>query len=195
MRTSEDYGEMFDLVRETIGTKEFYCHFSGVEHRTGNAMHYTQIKKSDLNFEPLAEFIVEEGGWLDITLISDSPLLEHDAMYMLQNIEKARHKQLERKAREDRRRSLAAQTGRSAEEIKARKLEIASARTKAATAEMKQKAAEQQAAEAKAPAEKQSDKATEEVPKPKTKASKSKKAEDKTDDDVFDFDEEDEDLF
>ena len=195
MRTSEDYGEMFDLVRETIGTKEFYCHFSGVEHRTGNAMHYTQIKKSDLNFEPLAEFIVEEGGWLDITLISDSPQLEHDAMYMLQNIEKARHKQLERKAREDRRRSLAAQTGRSAEEIKARELEIASARTKAATAEMKQKAAEQQAAEAKAPAEKQSDKATEEVPKPKTKASKSKKAEEKTDDDVFDFDEEDEDLF
>ena len=195
MRTSEDYGEMFDLVRETIGTKEFYCHFSGVEHRTGNAMHYTQIKKSDLNFEPLAEFIVEEGGWLDITLISDSPLLEHDAMYMLQNIEKARHKQLERKAREDRRRSLAAQTGRSAEEIKARELEIASARTKAATAEMKQKAAEQQAAEAKAPAEKQSDKATEEVPKPKTKASKSKTAEEKTDDDVFDFDEEDEDLF
>ncbi len=195
MRTSEDYGEMFDLVRETIGTKEFYCHFSGVEHRTGNAMHYTQIKKSDLNFEPLAEFIVEEGGWLDITLISDSPLLEHDAMYMLQNIEKARHKQLERKAREDRRRSLAAQTGRSAEEIKARELEIASARTKAATAEMKQKAAEQQAAETKAQAEKQSDKATEEVPKPKTKASKSKKAEEKTDDDVFDFDEEDEDLF
>ena len=195
MRTSEDYGEMFDLVRETIGTKEFYCHFSGVEHRTGNAMHYTQIKKSDLNFEPLAEFIVEEGGWLDITLISDSPLLEHDAMYMLQNIEKARHKQLERKAREDRRRSLAAQTGRSAEEIKARELEIASARTKAATAEMKQKAAEQQAAEAKAPAEKQSDEATEEVAKPKTKASKSKKVEEKTDDDVFDFDEEDEDLF
>ena len=102
MRTSEDYGELFDVVRESIGTKEFYCHFSGVEHRTRNAMHYTQIKKSDLNFEPLAEFIVEDGGWLDITLISDSPL-EHDAMYMMQNIEKSRHKQLERKAREDRR--------------------------------------------------------------------------------------------
>ena len=195
MRTSEDYGEMFDLVRETIGTKEFYCHFSGVEHRTGNAMHYTQIKKSDLNFEPLAEFIVEEGGWLDITLISDSPLLEHDAMYMLQNIEKARHKQLERKAREDRRRSLAAQTGRSAEEIKARELEIASARTKAATAEMKQKAAEQQAAEAKAPVEAKPAKAATEEPKAKAKASKSKKPEAKGDDDVFDFDEEDEDLF
>ena len=97
MRTSEDYGELFDQVRETIGTKEFYCHFSGVDHRGGNAQFYTQIKKSDLNFEPLAEFIVEDGGWLDITLISDSPLLEHDAMYMLQSIEKSRHKQIERR--------------------------------------------------------------------------------------------------
>ena len=195
MRTSEDYGEMFDLVRETIGTKEFYCHFSGVEHRTGNAMHYTQIKKSDLNFEPLAEFIVEEGGWLDITLISDSPLLEHDAMYMLQNIEKARHKQLERKAREDRRRTLAAQTGRSAEEIKARELEIASARNQAATAEMKQKAAAQKAeeqAEA-APAEVKQGEST--TTAKETKPTKAKKTEQKTDDDVFDFDEEDEDLF
>ncbi|MEC8243181.1 MAG: TIM barrel protein [Candidatus Thermoplasmatota archaeon] len=195
MRTSEDYGEMFDLVRETIGTKEFYCHFSGVEHRTGNAMHYTQIKKSDLNFEPLAEFIVEEGGWLDITLISDSPLLEHDAMYMLQNIEKARHKQLERKAREDRRRSLAAQTGRSAEEIKARELEIASARTQAATAEMKQKAAAQKSSEEQNPEEVKTEKPNEKVSKVKAKASKSKKVEEKSEDDMFDFDEEDEDLF
>jgi len=125
MKTSEDYGELFDMVRESIGTKEFYCHFSGVEHRTGNAMHYTQIKKSDLNFEPLAEFIVEDGGWLDITLISDSPLLEHDAMYMLQNIDKAKHRQLERKAREDRRRALAAQTGTSVEDIQRREEEMA----------------------------------------------------------------------
>ena len=195
MRTSEDYGEMFDLVRETIGTKEFYCHFSGVEHRTGNAMHYTQIKKSDLNFEPLAEFIVEEGGWLDITLISDSPLLEHDAMYMLQNIEKARHKQLERKAREDRRRSLAAQTGRSAEEIKARELEIASARTQAATAEMKQKAAAQQTSEAQNTEDTKPEKPEKNVSKGKPKTSKSKKTVEKLEDDVFDFDEEDEDLF
>ena len=128
MKTSEDYGELFDMVRESIGTKEFYCHFSGVEHRTGNAMHYTQIKKSDLNFEPLAEFIVEDGGWLDITLISDSPLLEHDAMYMLQNIDKAKHRQLERKAREDRRRALAAQTGTSVEDIKRREEEMAQLR-------------------------------------------------------------------
>ena len=200
MRTSEDYGEMFDQVRETIGTKEFYCHFSGVEHRTGNAMHYTQIKKSDLNFEPLAEFIVEEGGWLDITLISDSPLLEHDAMYMLQNIEKARHKQLERKAREDRRRSLAAQTGRSTEEIAARELEIANARNQAPepTPEVakpaetvEQKSAEEEKEpnkQEKKPASK-AKKAGKSTKKPASKDDKEAEAE------VFDFEEADEDLF
>ena len=179
MRTSEDYGELFDMVRETIGTKEFYCHFSGVEHRTGNAMHYTQIKKSDLNFEPLAEFIVEDGGWLDITLISDSPLLEHDAMYMMQNIEKSRHKQLERKAREDRRRALALQTGKSEEELRSKESESAQARTETPDAEKED-----------APAPKEPAK-TEAVPTPKpTKATA--KAEDN---EIIEFEEDDDDLF
>jgi deoxyribonuclease-4 len=192
MRTSEDYGELFDVVRESIGTKEFYCHFSGVEHRTGNAMHYTQIKKSDLNFEPLAEFIVEDGGWLDITLISDSPLLEHDAMYMMQNIEKSRHKQLERKAREDRRRALALQTGKSEEELRSKETQIAQARkTAAKPAPPAEKAPAEPAKEDSAPAK--PEKAA------KAKASKAKKetkkTEEKEEDDVFDFDEEDDDLF
>ena len=185
MRTSEDYGELFDMVRESIGTKEFYCHFSGVEHRTGNAMHYTQIKKSDLNFEPLAEFIVEDGGWLDITLISDSPLLEHDAMYMMQNIEKSRHKQLERKAREDRRRALSLQTGKSEEELRTKETQIAAARGTAAKVPAAAEAEKAPAAEEKA--------------KPAAKASKAPKkaakAEEKAEDDVFDFDEDDDDLF
>ena len=186
MRTSEDYGELFDMVRETIGTKEFYCHFSGVEHRTGNAMHYTQIKKSDLNFEPLAEFIVEDGGWLDITLISDSPLLEHDAMYMMQNIEKSRHKQLERKAREDRRRALSLQTGKSEEELRTKESQIAAARGTAAPA-------------APAPAEPEAAPAPKEEEEPAAKPAKAPKkeakVEEKAEDDVFDFDEEDDDLF
>ena len=185
MRTSEDYGELFDMVRESIGTKEFYCHFSGVEHRTGNAMHYTQIKKSDLNFEPLAEFIVEDGGWLDITLISDSPLLEHDAMYMMQNIEKSRHKQLERKAREDRRRALSLQTGKSEEELRTKESQIAAARGTTASAA------------AAAPAEREAAPAPKEEPaaKPAKAPKKETKVEEKAEDDVFDFDEEDDDLF
>lgn len=189
MRTSEDYGELFDMVRESIGTKEFYCHFSGVEHRTGNAMHYTQIKKSDLNFEPLAEFIVEDGGWLDITLISDSPLLEHDAMYMMQNIEKSRHKQLERKAREDRRRALSLQTGKSEEELRTKETQIAAARGTAPKAPTAAEAETAPTAEEKAKPAAKTSKAPKKAPK------KAAKAEEKAEDDVFDFDEDDDDLF
>jgi len=117
LRTSEDFGELFDEVRETLGGKTFFCHFSGVEHRMGNALHYTQIKKSDLKFEPLAEFLAEDGDWLDVTIISDSPLLEHDAMFMMQQYERAKNRLLEKQARDERRIKLALEAGLSPEEL------------------------------------------------------------------------------
>ena len=128
LRTSEDYAELFDQARETYGGSTFYCHFAGVEHRMGNALHYTQIKKSDLKFEPFAEYLAEEGDWMDITIISDSPLLEHDAMYMLQHYDKARQRLLEIRARDERRAKLAAQQGIDPEELKKREEEAAAAR-------------------------------------------------------------------
>ena len=117
MRTSEDYAELFDQVRENYGGSKFYCHFAGVEHRMGNALHYTQIKKSDLKFEPFAEFLAEEGDWMDIPIISDSPLLEHDAMYMLQHYDKARQRLLEIRARDERKLRLATHHGLDPEEL------------------------------------------------------------------------------
>ena len=128
LRTSEDYAELFDQARETYGGSTFYCHFAGVEHRMGNALHYTQIKKSDLKFEPFAEYLAEEGDWMDITIISDSPLLEHDAMYMLQHYDKARQRLLEIRARDERRAKLAAQQGMDPEELKRKEEEAAAAR-------------------------------------------------------------------
>ncbi len=128
LRTSEDYAELFDQARETYGGSTFYCHFAGVEHRMGNALHYTQIKKSDLKFEPFAEYLAEEGDWMDITIISDSPLLEHDAMYMLQHYDKARQRLLEIRARDERRAKLAAQQGIDPEELKRKEEEAAAAR-------------------------------------------------------------------
>jgi len=128
MRTSEDYSELFEQVRKDYGGKKFYCHFAGIEHRMGNALHYTQIKKSDLKFEPFAEFLAEEGSWLDITIISDSPLLEHDAMYMLQHYDKARQRLLEIHARDERRIKLAMESGMSPEELEMLENEAAEAR-------------------------------------------------------------------
>lgn len=138
LRTSEDYAELFDKARETYGGSTFYCHFAGVEHRMGNALHYTQIKKSDLKFEPFAEYLAEEGDWMDITIISDSPLLEHDAMYMLQHYDKARQRLLEIKARDERRAKLAAQQGIDPEELKRKEEEAAAARKAQLTGEVEE---------------------------------------------------------
>ena len=68
------------MTKKASRLKWFYTHFSGVHHEGGNEKRYTPIKKGDLKFEPLAECILDND--LPITIISSSPLLEHDAMYM-----------------------------------------------------------------------------------------------------------------
>jgi len=79
LKKKEDFQDLFDRAnRFTKG--HFYTHFSGVEHENGNEIRYTPIKKGDLKFEPLAECILEND--MELTVISGSPLLEHDAMYM-----------------------------------------------------------------------------------------------------------------
>ena len=79
LREPKDFDELLDEIWDhTKG--EFYSHFSGVEHEGGNEKRFTSIKKGDLRFEPLAEALVERNQ--PITMISGSPLLEHDAMYM-----------------------------------------------------------------------------------------------------------------
>ena len=105
----------------------------------GNALHYTQIKKSDLKFEPFAEYLAEEGEWLDITIISDSPLLEHDAMYMLQHYDKARQRLLEIRARDERQVKLARQAGMSDDELAEFERQAAEEKSKAAEKESESK--------------------------------------------------------
>ena len=69
-----------------IEQAEPYCNghlhtlFAGAEHSDGNELRLTPIKKGDLKFETLAECLVDMRP--DMTVISSSPLLEHDAMYM-----------------------------------------------------------------------------------------------------------------
>ncbi len=79
LKKKEDFQEIFDKAIK-VTKKNLYTHFSGVEYENGNENRYTPIKKGDLRFEPLAECILDNN--IDITIISGSPLLEHDAMYM-----------------------------------------------------------------------------------------------------------------
>ncbi len=79
LREPQDFGALLDRVKDYVGG-HYYTHFSGVEHEAGNEKRITPIKKGDLRFEPLAEYLADENP--NITIISSSPLLEHDAMYM-----------------------------------------------------------------------------------------------------------------
>ena len=74
-----DYNAVLDQVLDYNGGK-MYALFSGVEHRDGNELRYTPIKKGDLKFELLGDILAEIRP--EATVISASPLLEHDAMYM-----------------------------------------------------------------------------------------------------------------
>ncbi len=103
LKRKEDFQEIFDDISE-FSKGDFYTHFSGVEHEGGNEIRYTPIKKGDLKFEPLAECILDND--FDITIISGSPLLEHDAMYMKVILERVLTK---REAKEERQRKKEAQ--------------------------------------------------------------------------------------
>lgn len=101
LQTKEQFQEVFDKTKKASKLKWYYTHFSGVQHEGGNEKRYTPIKKGDLKFEPLAECILENN--FDISIISSSPLLEHDAMYMkviLERVMLKRESKLQRQLKE-----------------------------------------------------------------------------------------------
>ena len=81
LRDVEDFENLLARTYSVTGEKNFYIHFSGVEHVDGDKLMSTPIKKGDLKFEPLSEVLLNHEDW-DFTIISESPLLEHDAVYM-----------------------------------------------------------------------------------------------------------------
>ncbi len=97
LMTKEDFADLFESI-EPYKKENHYVHFSGVEHEEGNEIRYTPIKKGDLRFEPFAEAIIE--NMYDIVLISGSPLLEHDAMYMRVIFERNYTRHIAKKRRE-----------------------------------------------------------------------------------------------
>lgn len=62
------------------GKRNLYLNFSGVELYGPGEFRLTPIKRGQLKFDPLAEALSDRD--YDVTVISSSPLLEHDAMYM-----------------------------------------------------------------------------------------------------------------
>jgi deoxyribonuclease IV len=74
--------ELAPVVKEFVAatTGPLYLNFSGVEFYGPGEFRLTPIKRGQVRFDPLAEILSERD--YDVTVISSSPLLEHDAMYM-----------------------------------------------------------------------------------------------------------------
>ncbi|AGI48361.1 Endonuclease IV [Thermoplasmatales archaeon BRNA1] len=79
--TATDFADILQKL-EPYSDGRIYSSFSNVEYdaETGNEKWLTPVKKGDLKFERLAEALAEIKP--NITIISSSPLLEHDAVYM-----------------------------------------------------------------------------------------------------------------
>jgi deoxyribonuclease-4 len=56
-------------------------------YENGNEYYHVPIKKGDMPLMPFIDYVLDNN--LDVTLISESPLLEHDAVYIRLQVEKA----------------------------------------------------------------------------------------------------------
>jgi deoxyribonuclease-4 len=86
-----NYEEIFDKLKQ-LRLEHIHMHFSSVKWRpvkatgSGNEWHHMEIKNNQPPFEPLAKEILKRK--LDITIISESPVLEQDSLKMKEVFEK-----------------------------------------------------------------------------------------------------------
>jgi deoxyribonuclease-4 len=74
---SIDYGAVLDKVRHL---RHLHSHFTSVNYGNGNERNHLPISHKQPDFAPLAKEITRRK--LDITIICESPMLEHDALRM-----------------------------------------------------------------------------------------------------------------
>ena len=106
----DDFLNVLEMV-EPMSDGRIHTAFAGVDYLDGNERRLTPIKKGDLKFEPFAEALIEMKP--NCTVISTSPLLEHDAVYMRVIHERVLSKKVAKDLKEKRKAeaSAAAATG------------------------------------------------------------------------------------
>jgi len=94
LKKREDFEHVFNKVKD-LKLKSYLLHVTGVLYENGNEYYHIPIKKGDMPLAPLIEFLLDNYK-MDVTFISESPLVEHDAIYIRLQIEKAIMKRTER---------------------------------------------------------------------------------------------------
>lgn len=89
-----DYKDIFDKL-EALNLDKIHSHFSGIKYSLvgigrGNEKQHVPIKTSGISFEEYAKEILKRKK--DITIISESPILEVDSLYMKEIFEKLGYK-------------------------------------------------------------------------------------------------------
>jgi len=86
LKKREDFENIFDKLKP-LRLKYYLVHVTGVLYENGNEIYHVPIKKGDMPIDPLIDLLLDRK--YNVSLISESPLLEHDAMYIRLQIEKA----------------------------------------------------------------------------------------------------------
>ncbi len=86
LKKREDFEELFKKLKP-LRLKHYLLHVTGTLYENGNEYYHVPIKKGDMPLAPLIEIIFDNN--YDVTFISESPLLEHDAVYIRLQVEKA----------------------------------------------------------------------------------------------------------
>jgi endonuclease IV len=133
LQDPEDFQAVFDKL-DPLQLEHFLIHFTGVHYENGNARYRLPIKKGDLKFEPLCEVLLENN--YHATILSTSPILEHDAMYMNIVFDRVKERRDARVAREVREHQEAEERAKRDEEKRLRKVEEEEAKKRAAEEEL-----------------------------------------------------------
>ena len=89
-----NYKEIFNKLK-VLKLKKYHSHFSGIKSSLvgigkGNEKHHVPMKEAGPDFEPFAKEILKRK--IDITIISESPILEQDSLLMKKIFEKLGYK-------------------------------------------------------------------------------------------------------
>jgi deoxyribonuclease-4 len=90
IKSEKDYDAIFDAVEQRVGaagTRELHCHFTGIRYSEKGELNHLPISSGSPRFDWLAEVLAARrcGG----VIISESPLIEEDALKMKAAYEKA----------------------------------------------------------------------------------------------------------
>lgn len=86
LKKREDFEEIFKKLKP-LRLKHYLLHVTGTLYEDGNEYYHIPIKKGDMPLAPLIDLILDNN--YNVTFISESPLLEHDAVYIRLQVEKA----------------------------------------------------------------------------------------------------------